>query len=104
MSMNLKKQSRKAENFSLFTDVRTRIISQSSCILNSSTQLYTQNGEDTLFCLITGAAQNDAQRHRLFCQFTAQLHESYVVLPDHSGECDTTYVVLPAHARDARLE
>ena len=59
-----------------------------------------------LFCLITGAAQNNMMRNDIGCfaRSLAQLHESYVVLPDHSGECDTTYVVLPAHARDARFE
>ena len=27
-----------------------------------------------------------------------------IVLPNHSGECNTTYVVLPNHSRDARFE
>ena len=83
---------------------KSLVESQKGIIVQRCSVDYTQNGEDTLFWLITGAAQNDAQRHTLFCQITAQLHERYVVLPDHSGECDTTYVVLPAHARDARFE
>ena len=46
-----------------------------------------------LFCLITGAAQNNMMRNDIGCfaRSLAQLHESYVVLPDHSGECDTRF-------------